>query len=224
MPTLVPQILTLLHYCGACVFPAGQVIWKAIQERFGPKTERCYTNLTEALADDPYFLTFHSTRSEKSVRMNIRQLLRDAAAAVQQQQQLGGVDGEGRPLKRQAFASNWGGSPTAAAAGDGSAPAVKEYSAAAAAAGKHLVNGQLLNFITRRTWHADMPQLDVARRALAVHLVQTANGAGQDSQVSTKHGAYVTTFPKAGRTYVRLRRRIQVDCVRSCKGPLQNVH
>jgi hypothetical protein len=56
----------------------------------------------------------------------------------------------------------------------------------------------LVAFIAHRVWHADSPQLNTARQALAAHLVRQANPDVGGRLASSDADAYITTAPKAG--------------------------
>jgi len=59
---------------------------KAIQAQFGAAVQRCYKSMSQAVDGDRYLSTFISGPSEKSVCLNIKQLLQDAAQGLQGQQ------------------------------------------------------------------------------------------------------------------------------------------
>jgi hypothetical protein len=71
--------------------------------------------------------------------------------------------------------------------------------AAAAKGSLRMSSARLFDCVSGRTWHADSPQLDTARQALAVFLVQQANPVlSSSTAVSIDPNAYVTTSPVAG--------------------------
>ena len=71
--------------------------------------------------------------------------------------------------------------------------------AAAAKGSLRMSSARLFDYVSGRTWHADSPQLDTARQALAVFLVQQANPVlSSSTAVSIDPNAYVTTSPVAG--------------------------
>lgn len=66
--------------------PAGEVMLKAMQAQFGAAVQRCYKSMSQAVDGDRYLSTFISGPSERSVCLNITQLLQDAAQGLQGQQ------------------------------------------------------------------------------------------------------------------------------------------
>jgi hypothetical protein len=63
-------------------------------------------------------------------------------------------------------------------------------------------SARLFEYVSSRTWHASSRQLDTARQALAVFLVQQANPVlSRSTTASTDPDAYVTTSPLAGRSF-----------------------
>jgi hypothetical protein len=76
-------------------------------------------------------------------------------------------------------------------------------------AGPSVSVGALLQFVSSRTWHESNPQLNVARRALAEHLVRQANASGDASRPAcTDAAAYIITSPKAGACQLALAARL----------------
>lgn len=147
---------------------------------------------------DPY-LSIHCTGEVQHIRLDIEQLLQDAAAALaattyarfQQQLQQRAAPGSSK------LAAGAAAGPGRVAAGDASSSTA--HAGAAARGGQQVTVAALLQLISSRVWHSSNPQLDLARRTLAQHLVTKANAGSANHCLATPDpAAYRDNFARAG--------------------------
>lgn len=185
---------------------------------------------------DPY-LSIYFVGEVQHVRLDIEQLLQDAAAAAAmaaaaaqqqyQQQRRSAAAGAGSSAQaRNAAAVGAGSSMQAAgctaASGAGSSRA---HTGAAAKQFQQVSAAALLQHVSSRVWHSSNPQLQLARRTLAKHLVDKANtGAAAHNPANTDVQLYRENFARSGEPSVELCVKLSMVCGGCCvcdKGVLQ---
>jgi len=114
-----------------------------------------------------------------------------------------------------------------AAAADYAALPVQTNSAAAAggsvdsggstAPAQQVSSAALLGYVQRRCWHKSDPRLDLARRTVAVFIVEQANSVVDDRPARSSAKAYTQTFVQAGAVL------LHSQCLDSKAGAVVNV-
>lgn len=178
---------------------------------------------------DPY-LSLHLVGSVYHIRIDVGQLLQDAATAAHastalQHHSPAGAQGassssstglEGAAPARAALSYDTANGQAAAA--DYTALPVQTNSAAAAggsgdssggtAPAQQVSSAALLGYVQRRCWHKSDPRLDLARRTVAVFIVEQANsGVDSDKPAKSSAKAYTQTFVQAGAVLLQSQRR-----------------